>query len=55
MSEATLAEEAEFYFQALTAYAKSDHLWVEDGERIVCTHCGCTLKEGVGDECPDAA
>ncbi len=43
----------------------SDHLWVEDGERIVCTHCGITLKkevakrwklplqEGVGDECPD--
>ena len=44
----------------------SDHLWVEDGERIVCTHCGITLdkeiakrwklvplKEGGSDECPD--
>lgn len=29
----------------------SDHLWVQDGERIVCTHCGIDLKEGVGDEC----
>ncbi len=31
----------------------SDHLWIEDGERIVCTHCGIGLKEGDGDECPD--
>ncbi len=31
----------------------SDHLWIEDGERIVCTHCGITLKEGLGDECHD--
>ncbi len=31
----------------------SDHLWIEDGERIVCTHCGVNLMKGVGDECPD--
>ena len=32
---------------------ESDHLWIEDGERIVCTHCGISLKEGVDDACPD--
>jgi len=31
----------------------SNHLWIEDGKRIVCTHCGIGLKEEVGDECPD--
>ncbi len=23
----------------------SDHLWIEDGERIVCTECGLTLED----------
>ena len=47
------------YIQAIVDAAlgitddQSDHLWVEDGERVVCTHCGITLKEGVGDACPD--
>ncbi len=22
-----------------------DHLWVNDGDRIVCTHCGMNIKE----------
>ncbi len=24
---------------------ETDHLWVEDGDRIVCTHCDLDLKD----------